>query len=525
MYESQYPWIGSLCCQGYTNHVFSVIKLPESLRMILREDAAELIEALEEKIIHPNEMVSSFSLLEWASSWPEGVGILLEFGANANQYFNFLAYPGENYHRSARLLLESGCYIRTFDLEHAGFLNDKGERARLMARTLALRREKLRNIAEVSLPSSMLPVSVDGRLLDGPDCLEVYEHLAAQRESACRDILSMESLKIDPYGTTVYHDLHSKRCAEELYKVGFHDTDMLDLDGRSPIQSVVPWIVEDRFFTKEIVSWHISKSSDISRKLSWANETVFHVLILQVFRICLITIEQQTDHCHSEIEAELLYLNDLYTRFNKADTGYHYHCPCAPDGSTVASTIIRELTSLVWFAAGKHCVKCYRRIFESLYGSYISIFGGHLGFIRSLTFNALNLTHTCFSSTEKGKVLNRNEICSSKYGDLGFLVNDNLDDDSMLDEFEELIQELSNEFDKVGLPMKEFLEKVWYRRVKDHLLTRRSPEAEAEYMKNAKSVGVELEFCGLFVPEWMQVLVAPRVEEVSDEDDFSKSER
>lgn len=450
--------------------------------------------------------------------------ILLEFGASATQDFIFLARPGKNYHRSARLLLESGCYIRKLDLECAALLNDKGERVRLLVRTLALRREKLRNIAEVSLPSSMLPVSANGRLLDGPDCLEVYKHLAAQRESSSHDILSRESLAISSHGHTVYHYLHSKRCAEELYKFGFHDTDMLDLDGISPLQSLSPLISGSRFGIKEVISWHISKNSDISRKLSWAHETVLHVLILHVVQSCIDAGEQPTSHCHSEIEEQLLFLNDLYTRFNRADIDDHYHCPCAPDGSTVASTILRELTSLTWFVGGESCDKCYRRVFESLYGSYLSIFGDPLGFIRSLTFNALDLTHACFSNTEKGEVLRRNAFRVPKYEEPTFVIHDNPDDDSSLDDFEELVQELSTEFDKVGLPMKEFLEKVWYRRVKDHLLTRHSPEAEAEYMKNAKSVGVELEFYGLFVPDWMQVLVAPRVEEVSDEEDFSESE-
>ncbi|KAJ6086642.1 hypothetical protein N7467_005556 [Penicillium canescens] len=132
-------------------------------------------------------------------------------------------------------------------------------------------------------------------------------------------------------------------------------------------------------------------------------------------------------------------------------------------------------------------------------------------FIRSLTFNALDLTHTCFGNTKKGKVLWRNLYPNDEGS-----INEVRDEESSLDEFEKLLAELEQNFDKLRLPLKEFLAGYWYRRVKDHLLT--PQPLKEQHIAGARSIGVELEFFGLFVPDWIENLVAPKVEEVNDED-------
>ncbi|KAK4905997.1 hypothetical protein LTR66_017759, partial [Elasticomyces elasticus] len=131
-------------------------------------------------------------------------------------------------------------------------------------------------------------------------------------------------------------------------------------------------------------------------------------------------------------------------------------------------------------------------------------------FIRSLTFNALDLNHTCFANTSKGDVIARFHAA----GDNDY-VNDNSDEQTSLDEFETLLEDLEQKFVESGQPLKEFLPDYWYRRVKDHLLTRQ-PDDE-NHLKDVRSVGAELEFCGLSVPEWMETCIARKVEELNDE--------
>ena len=100
-------------------------------------------------------------------------------------------------------------------------------------------------------------------------------------------------------------------------------------------------------------------------------------------------------------------------------------------------------------------------------------------------------------------------------GDPSF-VNDDSDEQSSLDEFEILLGDLEQKFVECGQPLKDFLPGYWYRRVKDHLLTRQ-PDDE-KHLKDVRNVGVELEFCGLSVPDWMETCIARKVSELNDEE-------
>ncbi|KAJ5988661.1 hypothetical protein N7481_003871 [Penicillium waksmanii] len=134
-----------------------------------------------------------------------------------------------------------------------------------------------------------------------------------------------------------------------------------------------------------------------------------------------------------------------------------------------------------------------------------------LAFIRSLTSNALDLSHSCFSKAKKGQVTQRNE-----YPDEEEFLNDNSDPESSLVEFESLVEELERKSNELRLPLREFLAGYWYRHVKDHLLT--PQDSEEQHITGARNIGIGLEFCGLSVPDWMEVLFARKVEEAEDED-------
>ncbi|OJJ50102.1 hypothetical protein ASPZODRAFT_1104451 [Penicilliopsis zonata CBS 506.65] len=133
-------------------------------------------------------------------------------------------------------------------------------------------------------------------------------------------------------------------------------------------------------------------------------------------------------------------------------------------------------------------------------------------FIRSLTFNALDLTHTCFSNTKKGCVITRNQHPDDEY-----YINEDCDQQSSLDGFEKLLAELEQKFDELRLPLQEFVTGHWYRRVKDYLLTPQN--RDEQHIRDARDIGVVLEFHGLFVPDWIENWIAPKVEEVNDSKD------
>ncbi|CAI7674869.1 unnamed protein product [Penicillium pancosmium] len=197
-----------------------------------------------------------------------------------------------------------------------------------------------------------------------------------------------------------------------------------------------------------------------------------------------------------DVEEALDTLSAMSTDFlSHPDVSDGCSCPCSPGGCTALSSILREMTS--WPMCGEYGVG----------GKVLEI---STSIRQILTFNALDLNHTCFSKAKRGAVCQRNDDPDDES-----YINDNHDPESSLVEFENLVEELELKFNELRLPLREFLAGYWYKRVKDHLLT--PQDTEEQHIAGARNLGVELEFCGLFVPEWMEVLFARKVEEVEDD--------
>lgn len=489
-----------------------MIQAPEVVKLICRENSAELRLALQEQRISPNERVNGISIIEWAIGWPEGVQILLEFGADPRQYFRYFVYPGKGRQSSAEILLRAGCDIDPTYLQEILTSNNDEARMILLVNELAERRKKLRCFAEEFLPLDLIPGSGEKKLLDGSDCRKVLE-LLSDHKVPLPDPFAPEAeqflgIRDDE---TVYHFQANQRCVKALYQVGFLDTDRIDREGKSPLVSLVrPWPWDFLEKLTETIHWHISKGATLHRSMGWTNESVSHALIWVI-------IEQsfnfyQGDHSlHSpKFESclqQLVAMGDAFFAPTRVSDGCS--CPCSPSGCTAVSTILRELTSDEWTDC--MCLDCRRRVFDFVHEWDQSYWQEPHAFIRSLTFNALDLNHSCFSKTKKGCIIKRN-TCS----DSDRYTNEETDDEKLLDEFEELLKDLEQNFAERRQPLREFLPGYWYRHVKDYLLARQ-PDDES-HLKGAKSVGVELEFCGLSVPKWMEDCIARKVEELTDEE-------
>ncbi|CAG8939745.1 unnamed protein product [Penicillium salamii] len=487
----------------------SLIRMPEILRLICRESTADLRAALQEDRVSASEEIGDYSSIEWAFDWPEGVEILLEFGADPKQHFRSLPYHGAGRHSSAALLLKEGCFLYQFHLHLSAYCDNGGERLRLLVNELTARRKKLRKLAEDSLPWASISDYVGDKILDGQDCQKILGLLIEHKipfPYPCTTQDEVDRFLMNSDGKTVYHGLRNKKCAEALYQAGFLDTDMLDSEGTSPL-STISFECGTRLEVIEMIQWHMSKGADLYRRLPWTNESVSHFLVLQIIGCALFHRNHGHPSHRTEFENILQSLNaisDEYFAPTRIPDGCN--CPCSSNGCTTISVLVRELTA----CASWCCPQCVRGVFEKFEEWDQVYWKEPRAFVRSLTFNALDLNHTCFANTKKGHVSSRH--MSPDYEDY---INDNRDEQPALIEFEELVTDLEQEFEKRSLPLKEFLSGPWYRRVKDHLLTRQPHEEQA--IAGAKSVGVELEFCGLSVPRWMDVLIASKVEELSDE--------
>ncbi|CAG8239910.1 unnamed protein product [Penicillium salamii] len=490
---------------------YLVIRMPEILRLICRESTADLRAALQEGRVSASEKIGNYSSLEWAFDWPEGVEILLEFGADPKQHFRSLVYPGAGRHSSAALLLKEGCFLSQAHLYKSVSCDDGGERLRLLVNELTARRKKLRKLAEDSLPWASISGYVGDKILDGQDCQKILGLLVEHKIPFPHPFTTQDKIEkflMNSNGETVYHDLQNKQCAEALYLAGFLDADMLDSKGNSPLSTLAYYAYYSCSDFIEMIEWHMSKAADIHRRLPWANESVSHFLVSQIINYAL--FDRRDDHSSHKTKSE----NNLQSLITMSDVFFaptripdRCNCPCSSNGCTALSVFLRELSA----SESWHCPQCVRGVFEKLEEWDQAYWKEPRAFIRSLTFNALDLNHTCFANTRKGYVYLRHLRPDNEDW-----INDNRDEQSALIEFEELVADLEQEFEKRSLPLKEFLSGPWYRRVKDHLLTRQPHEEQT--IAGARSVGVELEFCGLSVPDWMEICIANKVEELSDEE-------
>lgn len=191
-------------------------------------------------------MESDWSLyLKWAFGWLEGIQIILEFGEDSKDYFQgslriLLTFPGKENHSSAALLLKAGYFFSFFDLDRSVYCDNRGERMSLLVNKLVMRRKRLRTLAEEQLPQSSIPGS-SSDILDGPDCLKVLDLLFDRK--VLLPYSSREKLEsfflVYRYNYTVYYEIQEERCAEELYQMGFHGTDIPDSRGYSPLDSLL----------------------------------------------------------------------------------------------------------------------------------------------------------------------------------------------------------------------------------------------------------------------------------------------
>jgi hypothetical protein len=487
--------------------------MPGIIKLICREDSAELRKALQKERVSLSAESDWSLYLKWAFGWPEGIQSILEFSEDSKDYFDhslgkFLTFPGKGNHSSAALLLRAGCFFSIFDLDESVYCDDRGERMSLLVNELVMRRKRLRALAEELLPQSSIPGS-SSDILDGPDCLKALDLLFDRKVPLSHSSRAkLESFLVNSHGNTVYHNIYEEQCAEALYQMGFHGTDILDSKGNSPLDSLLSGCGDEQL--PRMVRWHISKGANLHRRLSWANESIGHLLALSMAENCVTQLGPHISSMASNEDRFQKFFaieDELFAPMRVSDG---CSCPCSLGGCTLVAIIIRELISGKGYDRDK-CSECVRILFECLQKWDQSYRKEPAGFIRSLTFNALELNHTCFANTQRGFVLYR-----SQCGHPQDFINDNTDEESSLNEFEKLLEELEEEFEKTCLPLKDFLSGPWYRRVKDHLLTRQSGEEEA--IAEAKSVGVDLEFCGLSVPKWMDEYIAKSVEEVNDED-------
>lgn len=194
-----------------------MIDLPEIVKSIIRQSGIDLRVTLELASSGSNDRIQNISLLELAISWPVGVQILLEFGADTAEvelrrspYRPLGTDDGDcdNYRNSVMLLLQVGCTLEKEDI-----LNCTSRKVRSMfIRGFASRQKRLHGGARAvrlatSEAAKILGNENDDQVLDA-HAHQIYTELLVQRRKDDRSLNG----PIDLYSLPFHFSITTRGC-------------------------------------------------------------------------------------------------------------------------------------------------------------------------------------------------------------------------------------------------------------------------------------------------------------------------
>lgn len=490
-----------------------MIRATKIAKAIIRESEKELREALASGN-SPNDRISTLSPLKLAFGWPKGIQILLQSGANPHCHFPSLAVAeGEQYHASAALLLEAGCVIEVGDFVKNEQCNDGDKRYSLLVDHFAARRRRLCTLAESSLPLDQIPP------LDGPPaniCGALAAHGIDVPIALRFEADSLGSMAI--YQTSLaWQSRDFTNIMDIMYGIGFHDVDLPDQYGITPLMGFESFYLPEPSVIIKSAAWLMSRGACIERKLPTSNAKVAHLLTTHAVYQCL----------HKLIFLEHHSLGKEYRNWKKgvaelgdacffvSSTKDCCVCACSSGGCTTLSVALRSI--LLGASECRWIIRVVplRKLILSLivWQDYWPELPRAI--IRNLTFDVLGLTHTCCT-----------EIYHGEPGPLGPCVPEERRDEtevgriaddqhSLVEEFEELMEEMESRFDELGLPLEEFLDGYWYDRVIEHLSRR--DRYDEKHVTEARKMGIFLEVEEFCIPDRVSLQFRSRVQELQDD--------
>ncbi|KAL2825341.1 hypothetical protein BDW59DRAFT_161817 [Aspergillus cavernicola] len=503
--DSYFTQIPELLSQGQRQVLQAILAededavlLPSITKMILRESEADLRAALALGKVAANDTIQSMTLLELAVGWPKGVQILLEAGADVHQQslatYNlaFRAAYLECY-GSLDLFLKAGCLI---DVTILIWPNCANARPKVLEE-LASRRKKLAILAKRHLPQQYLAWAKGDAV---PDRVAPYFYNALIK----RTIPVEPGLEPEYTGMSLYHVTYilgiqtpftriSLETLELMYTSGFHDIDVLDSLGRTPLM-VGGFEIVNRL---QRARWLVSKGANLFRTLPQCSSTFFHIfggLMGGYF----------------PYRQDLLMVDAAgvgpFARFiMQAPIQDHCLCACSIGGCTPLLIALRRAAQHLNFGDQGGNFEFFTLFFAK---ATIEVFRS---IIRFMTFGAVGLTHTCcrqiedqndyrfhFQEKEKEEILEIRQ-----------------EEQALLEKFEGLISKFNTEFDTLNIPVFEFLEDHWYPQIMDFLSM--VDVYDQDHVSETRALGVHLQWDQSCIPQRTSLLLFSKVWKVSDD--------
>ncbi|KGO37124.1 hypothetical protein PEXP_001490 [Penicillium expansum] len=437
-----------------------LIQAPMIMKAIIKESEKELREALASGHASSNDRIGAFSPLELAFGWPKGIKILLQSGESPHFHFPSLAVAeGVDNHASAALLLEAGCVIQMEDL--------------------------VKSEQSLATHGIDVPIELDFAT-DSQESTVIYQTWLARKSKNFTKIM------------------------DSMYEIGFHDVDSPDEFGITPLMAFSPFMAEETPLIIKCAAWLMSKGASIERKMPTSNAKVAQFLTSRFINFHY--MKSRSDLAGPDFENWKNGVAELGDAcFFVSPIQDCCVCGCSPGGCTTLSVALR----LIVWAASEYRSEIQHHHFRKTILSLIvwqdSWPNISQAIVRTLTFDALGLTHTCCT-----------EINRPGFSWVPFQVpgrRDETEIDRILDdqhfllkEFGELMEETESKLDELGLPLEEFLDGYWYDRIIEYLS--RHGHYDEEHVTEARRMGIFLkaeEFC---IPDRVSLRFRPRVQEV-----------
>lgn len=488
-----------------TSH--TAIDLPSAFIAVLRESERDLRVLLVSKQSSCEDSFDGITLLQLAMGWPAGDRLLLKAQSGIAlpaQYHNHIYgitdtdNKIDQYTDCCDVLLEAGYTISTYHIPWSL----SNTLTVLFIHELVKRRRELLAIAEAHIPSSELSDLRKGET-GVPD---------AYASELCA-ALTTKGFKIDqtlmvPETGSLYRDLLPPNILDKIYETGFIDVDLPDKRGYTPLMTHCGSCWDKPMNDIKHIGWLISKGADPFRKLPVSNTTVLHWITAKLAQFIHWKYILDRDF---DPHVALCYPHQIEMHLFSSTTRDECSCSCSLVGCTPLSAAIRAVVDML-FVGHQQITRValgFRKFLEFLIDHNKSKLEVCHAMIRSLTFGGLRLSHTC--------------CIEFRYFDPWGHIRDESDLQEIreeqridLERFENLVSEFDAQFDVMGLPLMDFLQKIWYERMIKFLSER--DKYDAEHAKQTRELGISLEVDEIQIPLVVQ-LICDQVRVVESDSD------
>jgi hypothetical protein len=435
--------------------------------------------------------------LHLSCGWPLGAKLLLDAGAqDIVDVMDDFGWPTFVYacHFSCleclELLLEADCSLfplsqyeepsSNLDCYSQALRKGSWDTGRRLVQSLSERRESLKALALDNLPFDEIQKLnlCNGRILDERSH-DVYAALKASR------ITVPEALAAPSARTSVYHTWYlSPLWAEQLYNRGFHDVDILDEEGLTPLMLSSDSIYhgDDADYPFELEWWLLSHGTNLyaTPKVPQKSTINPHSTAAHYFatRVGEAFCHGAFSNCCSRLDPKVHGLPKLLCSISRFDNCI---CGCSSRGCFPATMMFKKF---YWrrptgFGYFKY-LSPIRWVTHHLPQTDESWCWLSTEAIRFLAFDALDIRHTCCTRHWNGCIHFHPEEEVEEIRE---------EDCFRLQLLEELATEFATKYAELGVGLIEFLEGYWAKRMNNVL----NQPVDEEEMRHIEAIGVILD--------------------------------